>query len=124
VKRFRTIRGIIPWLIGLFVVAQLSGVVPSRLPHGLPTLNAAAMVMHDHHGHAAAGPSSHSQQHKHNPDGSAGDACCALHLLIAVLTPIPDAAPAGVLSQRVSPTGMDSIAGIRSDRLDRPPRFV
>ena len=38
---FRTIRGIIPWLVGLFVVAQLSGVVPSPLAHELPTLNAA-----------------------------------------------------------------------------------
>jgi hypothetical protein len=121
VKRFRTIRGIIPWLIGLFVVAQLSGVVPSRLPHGLLTQNALAMVMHDHHAHATADHAKSSHQHH---DSSTGDECCALHLLIAVLAPMPDAAPTGLVSQRVAPTGMDSIAGIRSGRLDRPPRFV
>jgi hypothetical protein len=124
VKQFRTIRAVIPWLIGLFVVAQLSGVVPSRLPHGLLTLNAVTMVMHDHHAHATAELGNPSDQHKHNHDGSAGVECCALHLLIAVLAPLPYAAPAGVLSQRVSLTGMASIAGIRSGRLDRPPRLV
>jgi hypothetical protein len=123
VKWFRTIRGVAPLLAGLFVIAQLSGVVPSRLAHALPTINAVAMVMHDHHMHADDHADDHIAKHHHH-DGAAGDECCALHLLVAVLSPVIDAQPADLFSEPIPSARLDIIIGKRSNRLDRPPRPV
>jgi hypothetical protein len=124
VKWFRTIRGVAPLLAGLFVIAQLSGVVPSRLAHALPTINAVAMVMHDHHIRPAMDADDHIAKHHHHHDGAAGDECCALHLLVAVLSPVVDAQPADLFSAPIPSARLDVIIGIRSNRLDRPPRPV
>jgi hypothetical protein len=113
----RTIRGIIPFLVGLFVVAQLSGVVPSRLVHGLPSVNAAMMIIHDHHAHAPMDQGKTTHHH----DNSAADECCALHILIAVLAPVLASTSISLAGERVSTERQDFVAGLLPRRLDRPP---
>src|SRR5262249_61091899 len=76
----RTIRGVVPWLIGLFMVAQLAGVVPSEYVHLTSGLAHAAAHQHDH---GTPGHTHHHDGTKH--DGTIADECCALHLLPGVV---------------------------------------
>jgi len=89
VKRLRTLRRFVPFLIGLFMVAQLAGVVSSEEMHpdaGLAVAAADPTVDHAAHQHGHAGENHH---HGHHGTGGAIDhglaangvagQCCALH---------------------------------------------
>ena len=115
--RSPTIRTLVPWLIGLFVVAQLAGVVPFRqaVAWDAPS-HLGNMLGHDHH---AAG---HSDHHHHRIIDSEG-ACCGLHaFLTGILPGVAAAAPAGLTRARLAMISEDRLAGIDPSLPDRPPR--
>jgi hypothetical protein len=115
----RTFRGLVPWLTGLFLVAQLAGVVPFESIH--PTPGLAHTATHDH-GHGTAG-------HTHEHDGTKQDAaiadkCCALHSLVGVVPPVIAAILSDPIGERLLAEPSDRVSGIGPDRLDRPPRSL
>lgn len=121
---FRTMQRLVPWLIGLFLVAQFAGIVP-RVPYAKPDAAVAAQ-MHKHHqqAHDRAG---HNKTQHQNPDeqhGNIADQCCALHLLNGVLAFVVLASPIELSSQQVSATTTTNAVGINASPLDRPPRSL
>ena len=115
----RTIRGLIPWLIGLFLVAQLAGVVPSEYVYPTPGLAHAATHEHEH------GTAGHTHHHDGTKqDGAVADQCCALHSLAGVVPLVVMAILADRVGERLSPAAADRASGIGPGRLDRPPRSL
>jgi hypothetical protein len=95
----RTRRRFGRWLLGLFLIAQLAGVVPLvtvHLEHAIASEQdaaadagdgAAASHAHHHHVHHGSGPHYHGA-------GDPNDQCCTLHHHLAGV--LPDATPARV----------------------------
>jgi len=115
--RSPTIRTLVPWLIGLFVVAQLAGMVPFRQAIAWePPSHLGNILGHDHH---VAG---HSGHHHHGVVDLEG-ACCALHaFLTGILPDVAAAAPADITRARLAVISEDRLAGIDPGLPDRPPR--
>jgi hypothetical protein len=114
----RKIRGLVPWLIGLFLVAQLAGVVPFEYIHPTPSL-----------AHAAAHDHEHGTTHTHHhdgtkQDGTVADQCCALHSLAGVVPLVIMAILSDPVGRPLSAEPTDRISGIGPGRLDRPPRSL
>ena len=121
--QFRTLKRLVPLFVSLFVVAQLAGVVP-RLAYSQPaSQTAAAHIDHKHaHDHADVNKSIH-----HHPDdqhGNIADQCCALHLLAGVVPLVVMASLIELPSRPLAVTPAESIAGLDSTPLDRPPRSL
>jgi len=119
---FRTIRGIVPWLIGLFLVAQLSGIVPAQPAHAHLGSEGMALQVHHHHAHQHHGerPWHHDGSEE---SGSLSDKCCALHaFMTGILPPAVASDPAVVLASRLVAIADQRFSGLAPDRLDRPPR--
>jgi hypothetical protein len=122
----RTSRKIVPWLVGLFMVAQFAGVVPFR--EAFPS----AAVGHTHaHEHAAGVSDTHKHandgaaHHHHDDDASTpGDECCALHSFAAIVPAVLTAAIAAAVGKPLEDRRLENIAGITPSRLDRPPRTL
>lgn len=117
-QRLRTIAGFVRVLIGLFLVAQFSGIVPSPLTAapGFET----AVTSHQHHQHMHGQNDPRPVAHHGNPDG---DNCCALHAFFAGI--LPDAIKVETLNvpgQRVVARLNGFALGVGPARLDRPPR--
>ncbi len=115
----RTIRGLVPWLIGLFLVAQLAGVVPFEYIHPTPGLAHAAAHEHEH---GIAGHTHHHDGTKQ--DGAVADQCCALHSLAGVVPLVIMAILSDPIGERLSAEPTDRVSGIGPGRLDRPPRSL
>src|SRR5262249_41679325 len=114
----RTIRGVVPWLIGLFMVAQLAGVVPSEYVH--PTSGLAHAAAHEHDG-----TPSHTHHHDGTKqDGAVADQCCALHSLAGVVPLVMMAILSDLIGERLSVEPTDRVSGRGPGRLDRPPRSL
>jgi hypothetical protein len=120
---FRTMQRLVPWLVGLFLLAQFAGVVP-RLAYAQP--GAKAMAAHQHHQHAHDRADHNKTQHQHPADqhGNIADQCCALHLLNGVLAFVVSASPIELSSQQVSAVPTTDVVGINASPLDRPPRSL
>jgi hypothetical protein len=115
----RTIRGLVPWLIGLFLVAQLAGVVSYEYIH--PTLALANAAAHEH-GHGSVG---HTHHHDGTEQDSAiADQCCALHSFAGIVPLLVVATSTDSTGERLSPGPADRASGIGPGRLDRPPRSL
>ncbi len=115
----RTIRGLVPWLIGLFLVAQLAGVVPFEYIHPTPALAHAAAHEHDH------GSVGHTRHHEGTEqDGAIADQCCALHSLAGIVPLVVMGILSDPIGERLSPEPADRASGIGPSRLDRPPRSL
>ena len=120
----RKMRSLVPWLIGLFLVAQLAGVVPSGYIHAELALGHAPL--HEHQ-HGTAGHTHHQDGTKQDgtkQDGAAADPCCALHSLAGVVPLIAIAILLDRIGERLSPEPADRASGIGPGRLDRPPRSL
>jgi hypothetical protein len=130
----RTAHGLTAWLIGLFMLAQLAGVVPFRDAHASPTAAHApanigtAHARGDHvHKHSAGQAHFHGEEHQHSDTDRAGllaDQCCALHGLAAIVPVVVAAVPAGIIGERIADARIDRMAGIVAGRLDRPPKHL
>ena len=132
-KRLRTLRRFVPFLIGLFMVAQLAGVVPSEEMHPDAGIAVAATAVDDAaHQHVHAGENHH---HSHHGTGGAIDhglagngvagQCCALHAFMVGMVPIVLTTPTVAFSrgERLEING-DRFTGLGANRLDRPPRSL
>ena len=80
--RLLTMRRLAPWLIGLFVFAQVAGVVPLMAAHTLHVFES-KQVVSDDDDVLAVGP--RGAQHHHSV-ADLNDQCCAFHHLAGVLT--------------------------------------
>jgi hypothetical protein len=132
VRRLRTIRRFVPFLIGLFMVAQLAGVVSFEDSHAHAAVAASA---EPHPADHAAHQDAHAVGHHHGHDGM-GNAidhglggggvaghCCALHaFLVGVAPPVLTSLFANLGRGERLEVGSDLFAGLTGSRLDRPPR--
>jgi hypothetical protein len=123
-RRFRC------WLLGVFLIAQLAGVVPLmtiHLEHAIASAQDAAADFgnadavshaHHHHVHHGSGPHDHGAS---DPN----DQCCTLHHHLAGV--LPHAAAAGatdlVVAALVSLPPAPIVAA-DPGQLERPPKFL
>jgi hypothetical protein len=127
---FRTINGLVPWLVGLLLVAQLGGAVAfDRAGVGMAGLSTSVHAQgHQHatqaHEHAAIDDSGSSDDHCAKPAGALADQCCALHLLAGVLPPPLAAHVLSALGESLTPAPAGRVAGLGPDALDRPPKSL
>jgi hypothetical protein len=122
--RLRTIRALVPWLVGLFVVAQLAGVVPVREASASHSLIQLGGHVHDH-GKAAGQSGHHHHDHGMHDHGMVDldGACCALHaLLIGIIPQELGTAPVNFARAALTMISEAPLAAIHPGRLDRPPR--
>jgi hypothetical protein len=121
---FNKLRRLGPWLLGLFVIAHLTGVVPLLGTHMQHVLigehfagaHATAIDGHDRHGGSAG--------HHHNTDTDRPDQCCAVHLLLTAVVPIESAANrSDTLGAPIPRRALSQLAGTDATRLDRPPKL-
>jgi len=107
-----------PWLLGLFLLAQIAGVVPVMFDHAVHVFESQSSVA-DAHDHGATG---RHGDHRHGV-GDVKDECCALHHHLAGLIPVPT--PAAVLSlapARLVAPRLRTLESADPILLDRPPK--
>lgn len=119
--RLRALPGFIRLLVGLFLVAQLAGVVSSPRASALPLAGNVDSRLHHHHAHEHG---NQTAPHTHHDRAAAlMDTCCALHAYFAgVLPPTVSFAIASARGDALSIGADDLILGLPPGRLDRPPR--
>jgi len=119
--RLRTMRGLMIWAMGVFLIAQFAGVVSSELIFPQPGAGLTAPHAHSHHADSVA--DSTLPHHHHHGQGQAdGDHCCALHTLAAVLPTVLTSAPLTLVAVRLFPERARQIAMTIPNLPDRPPR--
>jgi hypothetical protein len=116
---FRGIAGLVPWLIGLFLVAQLGGAVASDQVRPVSL----AISIHQH-GSAALAAEDHGLAHDHGAGvaDAAADQCCALHLLAGILPPLLVAHLTGALGESLAMEPAAAVGGLGPSLVDRPPK--
>ena len=110
-------------LIGLFMLAQLAGVVSSPVVAAHAAAETVIPFVHHHDHHARSG-SVHGAagEHGHQPPGHA-DTCCALHAFFAGVLPsvavVENLTPTG---ERMTGRLTEGSVGITPGGLDHPPK--
>jgi hypothetical protein len=94
---YRAIRCLRACLLGLFVAAQIAGVVPLLYDHTLNVAEAAPVAAH-HHPHVKPTAANPDADHHHGLL-DLHDQCCALHMLTGPLPEIVDRAPSSLRSR-------------------------
>jgi hypothetical protein len=120
---FRCRHKLVPWLIGLFLVAQFAGAVP-RVAYAHGDTNGAVAhadgaAAHEHCDHRGG-----VDEHQDDHGITVADQCCALHLLTGVVSAI---VPTLYIEYGARPsvdTSAMPIAGIDANALFRPPRTL
>jgi hypothetical protein len=130
-KRLRTIPGFVRVLVGLFLMAQLAGVVSSPRANATPTADADVVQSdqdhghhqnHEHH-HGGADAAHHGGNDGHGDHGNLADTCCALHAYFAgVMPPVVAVTTVSIVGERFAARADDQSPGVSPSRLDRPPR--
>src|SRR6266849_2390786 len=115
---FQTIRSFRGYLLALFVVAQVTGVVPLMYDHTLNVFETTPVAGHTHIlvGSGIAAPDG---DHHHGILGL-HDQCCALHTLAGPIPQIAITAPAEFSGVRMMPTASFAIAEGVPILIDRP----
>ena len=108
----RHIRFIAPWVLGVFVLAHLSGLLPGHYEHagaagGPAAMHAVSLVPSGAHHHALADP---------------GDECCAVHAT-PVLPTMSDAHAPGIGAAHGLPSPQRRLVAVCSTPLDPPPKL-
>ena len=121
-RRIMVVRGRIlrSWLLGLYIAAQVIGLVPLIYEH---TLNIYKEVPIAGHVQLSSGTT------QHDSDGQRGligfhDECCAIHSLAGPLPPAVSLALEECATVRVSPAELVALVAWHSARLDRPPKAL
>jgi hypothetical protein len=115
-----TMRRFGPWLLGLFLIAQITGVGPLISAQTLHVFETNQTVS-DAHG---ASTGAHRGGHHHGI-ADAGDQCCAFHHLAAGFLPyVPNAAPVGFARTSVFALPASSLVTAEPNLLDRPPKAL
>jgi hypothetical protein len=123
-NRLRTVPVFVRLLVGLFLAAQLAGVVSSPRASAHPAMPDAGIAPshHDHAHHHDDGSGSGPAPHQHD-GGNLADTCCALHAYFAgVLPPAVAVKTASIVGERLAARPDDQAPGLPPGRLDRPPR--
>ncbi len=119
--RLRALRRFIRLLVGLFLVAQLAGVVSSPRADASPHVGEAASHLDHQHMHQHGDQAVPHDQH--DQAGKPADTCCALHAYFAGVLPLAIAFEvANAVGEALSVGIDDLIRGLPPGRLDRPPR--
>jgi hypothetical protein len=126
---FATIKRFGPWLLCLYVLAQLGGIVPLigvPIQHALESeqdvaddVAAGNMVQHFHHHHAH-----HDDQPHDHGSSDPNDQCCTFLHHLGGVVPVADcAAQDGLLMARISVRLPRAIAGADPAPLEHPPKL-
>ena len=119
---FRTIRRSIHLLIGLFLLAQFAGVVPSPLVGGRAAAHALDAHAHDHH-HAHQSPDRASADKRGERHAGHFDDCCALHAFFAGVLPTAAVIEhATLMGVRIGPKLAEGTLGVTVGTPERPPK--
>ncbi len=108
------------WLLGLFIVAQVAGIVPLIYDHTLNVFETAPVAghIHVHLANNSAAPDAN-----HHPGRiDLHDQCCALHTLTGPLPYAVDLAPGYLTGEQLVAAAADAPADRGRGRLDRPPK--
>jgi hypothetical protein len=117
VGRVRILRS---WVLGLYIAAQVIGLVPLIYEHTLEVYKALTVACH---AQATSCKTQHDSDQHHGLSGS-HDQCCAIHSLTAPLAPVVSLALVEPAAMRVSPTELVPLVSWHSGRLDRPPKSL
>jgi hypothetical protein len=116
----RTIRCLRAYLLALFVIAQVAGVVPLMYDHTLNVFETTPVAGHSHI-HIGNGIVASDSDHHHGVL-DLHDQCCALHTLAGPLPQIADAVPAEFAGIRMTPVATIALSDGAPFLIDRPPR--
>jgi len=108
------------WLLGLFIVAQVAGIVPLIYDHTLNVFETAPVAGHIHV-HLANNSAAQDANHHHGRI-DLHDQCCALHTLTGPLPYAADLAPGYLTGEQLVAAAADAPADRGRGRLDRPPK--
>jgi hypothetical protein len=115
VVRVRILRS---WLLGLYIAAQVIGLVPLIYEH---TLNIYKEVPIAGLVQLSSGTTQHDSDRQHGLIGF-HDECCAIYSLAGPLPPAVSLALEECATMRVSPAELVALVSWHSARLDRPPK--
>jgi hypothetical protein len=115
----RTIRYLRACFLGLFIVAQVAGIVPLIYDH---TLNVFETMPVARHSHRHVGSIAAPDENHHHGVLDLHDQCCALHTLAGPVPHIVNAAPMDFVGMRVAPATLFALAQRGPVLPDRPPR--
>lgn len=117
----RTIRCLRASLLGLFVVAQVGGIIPLIYDHTLNVFETTPVAGHSHvHVRSSIGTDA---GHHHGLLGL-HDQCCALHALAGPVPHVANTAPVEFGGVRMVSSGVIAVVEDSPNPLDRPPRFM
>ena len=106
------------WLLGLFLIAQIAGVVPVMFDHALHVFESQPALA-DAHDHSA--PGRHGD-HRHGI-GDVKDECCSLHHHLTGVIPFTvPAAAFSLASVRLVAPPLRTLASADPILLERPPK--
>jgi hypothetical protein len=117
VVRVRKLRS---WMLGLYIAAQVIGLVPLVYEHTLDVYKAVTVAGHVQ---ATSGKTQHDSDSHHGLSDS-HDQCCAIHSVTGPLAPMVSLAPVETPAMRVSPAELVALLSWHSARLDRPPKSL
>jgi hypothetical protein len=106
-----------PWLLGLFVLAQVAGVVPLILDHAIHVFESQRIESHDH-----STPGRHGD-HRHGV-ADVKDECCSINHLTGVIIFISNVAPSSFAAAPVVSARARRLVDSTPLRLDRPPKTL
>jgi hypothetical protein len=109
-------------LLGLYLAAQVAGVVPLIHDHTLNVFETTPIVGHVHVQLASSTAQPDADHHHGLIDFH--DQCCAIHSLSGPLPPAITVAPGQTAGIPVSPAQLIALVSRHPARLDRPPKSL
>jgi hypothetical protein len=120
VVRVRILRS---WVLGLYIAAQVIGLVPLIHEPTLEVYKTVTVADVADHVQATSGKTRDDPDRHHGLSGS-HDQCCAIHSLTGPLAPMVSLVLVAPAAVPVSPTKLVSLVSWHSGRLDRPPKSL
>ena len=119
-SRARTVCWLRACLLGLFVCAQVFGIVPAIYEHTLKVYETVPVATHNH---SLTNPVAPDADHHHGIT-DLEDQCCALHSLAGPLPNAASVAQVASASVRLPLPDIASLTYVTAHRLDRPPKSL
>ena len=122
IMSFVRVRLLRRWLLGLYIVAQVAGIVPLMYNHALNIVETTPVAVHVHirlASHTAQPDADH-----HHGLIDFHDQCCTIHSLSGPLPPAVSATFVETTAMPVSPAELIALVSWHPARLDRPPKFL
>jgi hypothetical protein len=122
IMSFVRVRLLRRWLLGLYIIAQVAGVVPLMYDHTLNVYETNPVAGHFHVRLASSTAQPDADHHHGLIDFH--DQCCALHSLTAPLPYAVRVAPVEREGMSVSLAELIALVSWHPARLDRPPKSL